>query len=134
LKPPATVDTRFFLTHFMSKEDQSREKTRRKIGELEREKAIVPTMVIHEVYKLQYEALGAEVAGLRVDSILKSSFRFVELTVPIAITAARLRCLHRGLPTADSIIAATALEWKSNRILSDDPHFAQIDKITTEWI
>jgi predicted nucleic acid-binding protein len=134
LKPPATVDTRFFLTHFLSESGQSREKTRRMIVELQREKALVPTMVIHEVYKLQYETLGAEVAGMRVDSILKSSFRIVDLTIPIAITSARLRCLHRGLPTADSVIAATALESKSNRIVSDDPHFVQIDRITTEWI
>ncbi len=111
-----------------------KEKPRRKVAELQRQKAIVPTIVIHEVYKFQYETLGADVAHLRVDSILKSSFRLVDLTVPIAITAARLRCVHRRLPTADSIIAATALESRSNTVLSDDPHFTEIEQITTDWI
>ncbi len=134
MKPPPTVDTRFFLTHFLAETDPLKEKTRRKITELQRLKAIVPTMVIHEVYKFQYETLGAEVALLRVDSILKSSFLVVNLTVPIAITAARLRCLHRNLPTADSVIAATALESRSNLVVSDDSHFQGIDEITTDWI
>ncbi len=134
MKSPVTVDTRFFLTHFLAETGQLKEKTRRKVAELQRQKAIVPTIVIHEVYKFQYETLGADVAHLRVDSILKSSFRLVDLTVPIAITAARLRCVHRSLPTADSIIAATALESRSNTVLSDDPHFTEIDQISTDWI
>ncbi len=134
MKPPPTVDTRFFLTHFLAETEQLKEKTQRKIAELQRQEAIVPTIVIHEVYKFQYETLGADVAHLRVDSIVKSNFRLVDLTVPIAISAARLRCIHRGLPTADSIIAATALESKSKTVLSDDPHFVEVREITTNWI
>jgi len=96
--------------------------------------AIVPTIVLHEVYKFQLENLGADVAELRLDTILKSGFSLVDLDPKIAITSARLRCRHKELPTADAIVAATAIETKSGRIVSDDPHFRKIKTIKTEWI
>jgi predicted nucleic acid-binding protein len=134
LSPSPTVDTRFFLTHFLAEAESLREKSKRKITELQRENAFVPTIVIHEIYKFEYENSGVAVADLRINSILKSTFRIVDLTVPIAIAAAKLRTRHRGLPTADSIIAATALELKSKRVVSDDPHFSKIEGVATEWI
>jgi predicted nucleic acid-binding protein len=134
LSPAPTVDTRFFLTHFLAETGSLREKTKRKITELQRENAIVPTIVVHEVYKFEQDNAGAEVANLRINSILKSTFDIVDLTVPIAISAAKLRSRIRGLPTADSIIAATALEMKSKRVVSDDPHFSKIEQLTSEWI
>ena len=131
---PPTVDTRFFLTHFLAESRDLKQKTARKIVELQRENAIVPTIVIHEVYKFVSENRGFEVADLRVNSILNSTFKLVDLQVPIAVAAARLRVQHRGLPTADSIIAATALDAKSRRVISDDPHFSKIEGIKLEWI
>jgi predicted nucleic acid-binding protein len=133
LSPP-TVDTRFFLTHFLAESRDLKQKTARKIVELQRESAIVPTIVIHEVYKFVSENRGFEVADLRLNSILNSTFKLVELQAPIAVTSAKLRVQHRGLPTADSIIAATALEAKSRRVISDDPHFSKIEAIKLEWI
>ena len=129
-----TLDTRFFLTHFLADSDGLKHKTRAKILEAEREASVVPTIVIHELYKYEYEKLGRDVADLRIRSILGSTFNVVELTSQIAILAASLRCKYRMLPTADSIIAATAIETKSMRVLSDDPHFWKIKEIKTEWI
>lgn len=134
MSPPPTVDTRFFLTHFLAETPSLIEKTKRKITELQQRNAIVPTIVVHEVYKFEYENMGSEIADLRVNSILKSTFKIVDLSVPIALSSAKLRAGHRGLPTADSIIAATALDSKSRRVVSDDPHFSRIEGLTSEWI
>ncbi len=131
---PSTVDTRFFLTHYFANTDQIKHKTSQKMIELQREAAIVPTIVVHEVYKYIYEKLGKDVAQLRVDSILASRFRMVDLSTSIALTSARLRCLYKGLPTADSIIAGTSLDTRSRLVLSDDPHFKPIHEIRCEWI
>lgn len=109
-------------------------RTRNKMIELQREGAIVPTMVIHEVYKFECENVGKDVAELRVGTILKSGFTIMELSSQIAIVSGRLRCKYHNIPTADSIIAATATETKSRRVLSDDPHFTKIMEIKTEWI
>ncbi len=134
MKPPPTVDTRFFLTLFLADPGPLKEKTRRKAEQLEAQKAFIPTIVLHEVYKFEYETVGSDIAALRVDSIIKSNFRIVNLDTPIALSAARLRCRYKGLPTADSVIAATAVELKSNTVITDDPHFKEIREISVEWI
>ena len=131
---PLTLDTRFFLTHYLADTDQLKQKTSRKMAELQRETAIVPTIVLHEIYKFMFENVGKDVVQLRVNSILASRFRIVDLTTRIALTSAKLRCQYRALPTADSIVAATSIETKSRRVLSDDPHFKEIHEIRSEWL
>ncbi|MEM4251146.1 MAG: PIN domain-containing protein [Candidatus Bathyarchaeia archaeon] len=102
--------------------------------ELERDAAVIPTIVIHEVYKLMHNHIGEDAARLRINSITASPFRIVDLTAKIAVASANLRCRYRGLPAADSIIAATSIETGSRRVLSDDPHFKQIHEIMCEWL
>jgi predicted nucleic acid-binding protein len=131
---PRTVDTRFFLTHFLAETDELKEQTRKKMVELQAEMAMVPTIVLHEVYKYIHDRLGKDVARLRVDSITTSQLRVVDLTTGIAITSANLRCRYRDLPTADSIVAGTSIETKSRRVVSDDPHFQKITEIRNDWL
>lgn len=131
---PPTLDTRFFLTHFLADTEDLRRGTSKKMAELRREMAFVPTIVLHEVYKFEFENIGADVAELRLDTIMKSGFTFVDLDPKIAVVSARLRCRHKELPTADAIVAATAIDTKSGRVVSDDPHFKEIKTIKTEWI
>jgi predicted nucleic acid-binding protein len=131
---PITVDTRFLLTHFLADTDELKERTSARLAELQKEMAFVPTIVIHEVYKFMFEKLGKEVAQLRIDSILTSRLRTIELTAKIAVMSAALRCQYRNLPTADSIVAATSIQTGSKRVLSDDLHFKKISSIRSEWI
>jgi predicted nucleic acid-binding protein len=131
---PRTIDTRFFLTHFLADTDELKELTRKKMIELQGEMAMVPTIVLHEVYKYIHDKLGRDVAGLRVGSITTSQLRVVDLTTAIALTSANLRCRYRDLPTADSIVAGTSIETKSKHVVSDDPHFQKITEIRTEWL
>jgi len=131
---PRTVDTRFFLTHFVAETEDLRSKTSRKIIELKKESAVVPTIVIHEVYKFMQENAGREVAQLRVNSILTSPFRIVDLNTRIALTSAGLRCRYKDLPTADAIVAGTSIETKSKHVLTDDAHFKKMREIDCEWL
>jgi predicted nucleic acid-binding protein len=129
-----TIDTRFFITHFLANTDDLKLKARRKMVALQQERSIVPTIVLHEVYKFFADLVGMDAADLRVGSILKSNFAIVDLTYDIAIASAQLRNKYRGLPTADSIIAATAIKRKSKHVLSDDPHFKSIREIKSQWL
>jgi len=131
---PATVDTRFFLTHYLADTEELKRRTSSRMIELRREGALVPTIVVHEVYKFECENVGRDVAELRVSSILRSRFRLVDLTSEIAIMSARLRCKYKGLPTADAIVAATSIAAKSRRVMSDDTHFKEIREIKCEWL
>ncbi|MGI0081329.1 MAG: PIN domain-containing protein [Nitrososphaerales archaeon] len=129
-----TVDTRFLIRHFTADTDDLKRRTREKIRELQSESAIVPTIVIHELYRHQYQLLGRETADVRFRLIVNSGFRVVDLDTGIARDAAELRCKYPRTPTADAIIAATAIRFKSFRVLTDDPHFQSIKEIKTEWV
>jgi len=102
--------------------------------ELQEERGIVPTIVLHEVYKSVADIVGKDAADLRVSTILKSNFTIIDLTSDIAILSAQLRNKYRSLPTADAIIAATAIKSQSKRVFSDDPHFKTIKEIKTQWL
>ncbi len=129
-----TVDTRFFLTHLLVDDEALKQKVKSKMIELRKEPAIIPTIVIHEVYKFEYQRLGKITADIDVRTIENAGFKIVDLDTNIARTAAVLRCRLSNLPTADSIIAATAIEQKSYLVVSDDEHFSKIEEIGAEWL
>lgn len=86
---------------------------------------VVPVITIYEVFKVvlressENEALQAVVAMQRG--------RVVDLNAPLAITASRLS-IERQLPMADSIILATAQEYKAV-IWTQDSDFKNISKV-----
>ncbi len=129
-----TVDTRFFIRHFTANTEELKVRTRKKLRELQTESAIVPTIVIHELYKHQYQVQGRETAEIRIRILVKSGFDIINLDVEIAKRAGELRCRYGELPTADAIIAATSIQTKSFRITTDDPHLQRIKEIKTEWM
>lgn len=130
----SVIDTRFFITHFLANTEDFTIKMKNKMAELERQRGIVPTIVLHETYKIIIDKFGKDVADLWFRSILKSNFTIIDLTYDIAILSAQLRNKYHGLPTADAIIAATAIKTRSRVVFSDDPHFKRIKEIKTKWL
>ena len=88
-------------------------------------------MTIHEVYRIDLEREGREVARLRSETIHRD-FDVVDMDYETAIRSAELRSRHR-IPMADSVIAATA-QIRGCPVVSDDPHFQKIEGIKTRWI
>ncbi len=132
----AVIDTRFFLVHFLSEDDQTKKWTRTTLENLQKGPniGIVPSIVIHEFYKFELENLGKDVADIRLNSIMKSKLKTINLDPTTAIEAAKLRCKYSDLPTADAIIAATAIKTSSECVLTDDKHMKQIRETKTRWI
>ncbi|MEM3546161.1 MAG: PIN domain-containing protein [Candidatus Bathyarchaeia archaeon] len=132
----AVIDTRFFIVHFLAEDEETKSKTRRILESLQREASIgfVPTIVVHELYKFEMENFGRDVADMRVNAILKSKLKVVDLDSSTAIEAARMRCKYADLPMADAIIAATAIRTSSDFVLTDDRHIKQIKEVKTKWI
>jgi predicted nucleic acid-binding protein len=132
----AVMDTRFFINSLTTQDEQFKKWSKVILQTLQTKAnlGIVPSIVIHEFYKFQLENLGREVAELRVNSLLKLDLEFVDFSVPIAIEAAKLRCKYGDLPTADAIIAATAILMGSDYIITDDKHIKQIKETKTKWI
>ncbi len=80
---------------------------------------ITPTIVVYEVYRKIRKNKTEEDALLAV-SLMNRTF-VVDLTESIALSAADLSLQH-GLPAADSIVYATALE-SGCQVVTNDNHF-----------
>ena len=86
---------------------------------------IVPTVTIYEVFKVIVRESSENEALQAVVAMQKG--RVVELSAPLAIAASRLSLEHQ-LPMADSIILATAQEFKAI-IWTQDSDFKNINKV-----
>lgn len=128
-----TVDTRFLLLQLVADTPEVKLKVRSKMLELRQEEAIVPTIVLHEVYKIEFQRFGRESADVQLQSIESSGLKIEDLTVEIARIAAVLRCKYQDLPVSNSIIAATAIVKGSKVVFSDDEQFVKVKEIKTEW-
>ena len=132
----AVIDTRLFIDSLTREDEQFKKWAKSTLQTIQTSEnlGIVPSIVIHEFYKFQLENLGKDIAELRVNSLLKLDLKIVNLDIPIAIQAAKLRCKYAELPTADAIIAATAIATSCDYILTDDKHIKQIKETKTKWI
>ena len=132
----AVMDTRFLLLLFLASDDHTKKWTKITLEKLQQggNVGIVPSIAIHEFYKFVFEKWVKEVADLRVNFVLQSKLSAVNLNPAIAIEAAKLRCKYAELPTADAIIAATAIKTSSEFVLTDDQHIKQIKETKTRWL
>lgn len=90
------------------------------------ENAVLPTIVIHEVFKKLYRERGA----ISADHFLSYAFRtrIVSLDVSLALESARIG-LQLGLSLADSVIYATAKALRA-RLITCDTDFKGLPAVT----
>lgn len=125
----SVYDTRFFVEYFYSGDFEFLSRLKEDLRSVRDRKVSVVT--IHEVYRIDLEREGREVARLRSETIHRD-FDVVDMDYETAIRSAELRSRHR-IPMADSVIAATA-QIRGCPVVSDDPHFQKIEGIKTRWI
>jgi toxin FitB len=89
-------------------------------------KIVTPTVVIHEVHKKIKKDRTEEEALLAGSLMEKTSV--VPLEASIALLAADLS-LKYGLPMADAMVYASALE-KNTQLITGDSHFKDLEKVT----
>lgn len=86
---------------------------------------VVPVITIYEVFKVILREAGENEALQAVVAMQKG--KVVDLSTPLAIAASRLSIEHQ-LPMADSIILATAQEFKAT-IWTQDSDFKNMRKV-----
>jgi predicted nucleic acid-binding protein len=124
----SVYDTRFFVEYFYSGDSEFLSRLKEDLRSVRDRKVSVVT--IHEVYRIDLEREGREVARLRSETI-RRDFDVVDMNYETAVRSAELRSRHR-VPMADSVIAATAQIHRCP-VVSDDPHFQKIEGIKTRW-
>ncbi len=86
---------------------------------------VVPTICLNEVYRFLLRTVGEEKAQGFIASMRLA--QVVELTQDLAMEAARLGLKH-GLPTADSIVFATAVAHGA-KLWTQDEDFKGLDGV-----
>ena len=86
---------------------------------------VVPTVTIYEVFKVILRESGENEALQAVVAMQKGTV--VEMNTPLAIAASKLSLEH-NLPMADSIILATAQEFKAI-LWTQDSDFINISNV-----
>jgi predicted nucleic acid-binding protein len=124
----SVYDTRFFVEYFYSGDPEFLRRLKEDLRSVRDRKVSVVT--IHEVYGIDLEREGREVARLRSETI-RRDFDVVDMDYETAVRSAELRSRHR-IPLADSVIAATA-QMHGCPVVSDDPHFQKIEGLETRW-
>jgi len=124
----SVYDTRFFVEYFFSGDPEFLRRLKEDLRSVRDRKVSVVT--IHEVYGIDLEREGREVARLRSETI-RRDFDIVDMDYETAVRSAELRSRHR-IPLADSVIAATA-QMHGCPVVSDDPHFQKIEGLKTRW-
>lgn len=129
-KVVVVYDTRFFVEHFYSKDENIVSKTRAEIDARQWDK-LVSVITLHEFYRLNLEKAGRDVAKLR-NQMIEDVFNPVDVTKEIAIAAAILRKRY-GAPMSDGLIAATA-QVLDGTCVTDDPHIREMKEIGSRWL
>ena len=124
----SVYDTRFFVEYFYSGDSEFLSRPKEDLRSVRGRKVSVVT--IHEVYWIDLEREGREVARLRSETI-RRDFDVVDMDYETAIRSAELRSRHR-IPIADSVIAATA-RIRGCPVVSDDLYFQKIEGMKTRW-
>jgi predicted nucleic acid-binding protein len=132
----AVLDTRFLIAHFFTPDATIKKWTGATLRNLQtaEQVGVVPSIVVLEFYRFMLQNYGKDIAEMRTNLILSSNLQVANLDSSIAIEAAKLRCRYAEIPTADAIIAATAIAASSDCILTDDKHIKQVKETKTRWI
>lgn len=91
----------------------------------DREKLLVPVIIIYEVFKVVLRERG-ENSALQAAALLRQG-TVVPVTEDLALTAARLSGIHK-IPMADSIILATAYANDAT-VWTQDDDFKGLDGV-----
>lgn len=123
-------DTRFFIELFYSRDAELLRRLKEDLRARAVRERMVSALTVHEIHRINLEREGRDVATLRSETI-RRDFKVVNIDYETAVRSAELRSKHR-IPMADSIIAAAAQIHRCP-LVSDDPHFKEIEGLKTRW-
>ncbi len=126
------IDTRFPIT---IKFPHSAEMERKALSLLRRslvEGLYVPSIVITEYINLIGRSHGLESALTHINDLVYRGAKSVSLDKSIAEAAGKM-LLQKRVPIADALIAAVCIRTNSTHVISDDPHFSELD-VPTRWL
>ena len=128
------LDSTFLVTHYTTDDERILSRTRAKLAALRRERrGVLPSVVVAEVTNAVCREGGREKALAQLGALEHAGLEVMPLDIGLARDAGLLKCVHRDVPMADCVIAATALRL-GGRVVTNDPHFSKVKGLRTTWI
>jgi len=132
----AILDTRFFFSYFDPEDERigawSKGVVSRAIsGQLKLASSVVSLTEIHLAMR---RVAGEDEARTRILAIKSAGIPFLELGEIEASVAGRIALRHQKLPLADCMIAGTSLVRARGTVMTDDPHFGEIEGVRMKWL
>ena len=128
------LDSTFLVTHYTTDDERILSRTRAKLAALRRERrGVLPSVVVAEVTNAVCREGGREKALAQLGALEHAGLEVVPLDIGLARDAGLLKCVHRDVPMADCVIAATTLRL-GGRVVTNDPHFSKVKGLRTTWI
>ncbi len=128
------LDSRFLLEYFYFQDPTVQKKANLKMKTLKKNNnGIIPSIVVLETIQFICSRKGKTIAENVYLAINASGLRIENLTPSIAKEAGILKSTHKSVPVGDCIIAATAIRNQA-RIISDDPHFDNVEETKRIWL
>ena len=128
------LDSTFLVAHYTTDDEQMLSRTRAKLAALRRERrGVLPSVVVAEVTNAVCREGGREKALAQLGALEHAGLEVMPLDIGLARDAGLLKCVHRDVPMADCVIAATALRL-GGRVVTNDPHFSKVKGLRTTWI
>ena len=128
------LDSTFLVTHYTTDDEQILSRTRAKLAALRKERrGVLPSVVVAEVTNAVCREGGREKALAQLGALEHAGLEVMPLDIGLARDAGLLKCVHRDVPMADCVIAATALRL-GGRVVTNDPHFSKVKGLRTTWI
>ncbi len=128
------LDSTFLVSHYTTDDERILSRTRAKLAALRRERrGVLPSVVVAEVTNAVCREGGREKALAQLGALEHAGLEVVPLDIGLARDAGLLKCVHRDVPMADCVIAATALRL-GGRVVTNDPHFSKVKGLRTTWI
>ena len=89
---------------------------------------VIPSVVILEITRIGiHRGKKKKVDSIISDFLVRKNIEIINCNIEIARKAGEISASY-GVPTVDSIVAATAILTKCHKLLSEDEHFELLHK------
>ena len=126
------ADTRILLTLEFPPSLEMKERTEAFFEKELRGRIIAPSIILAEFVKFAGARIGEEAAKTRLRLLKGKGMQIMPIEEENALIAGALLLSHRNVPTADAIIASYVKIGVADYVVTDDPHFKELN-VKTRW-
>jgi len=129
----SVCDTTLLITFRFPPSEEVRQKITRLLQRELSQRLLVPSIVSTEYIKAAGRKVGIEAAVTHIHELESRGASVTDINRQVALEAGRLLAKHPDVPIADALLAASAIVYAADHVVTNDPHFRKMS-VKTLWI